>query len=263
MDTVKISSLLYHDVIDNNDYNQSGFLGSGPKSYKLDFQEFKSHLLHLHASKEISPITIAELNQDNYINKFMLTFDDGGVSSYSLIKNVLDQLNWKGNFFITGKYINKERFLSTEQILDLDNDGHIIGAHSWSHPSRMSRLSDKLLDYEWRKCIDKLEVILNKPIISASIPGGYFSKRVAKSAIKCGIKFLFTSEPTRKSYFINGCQIIGRYSIQRDFSVSKVGNLVDSFSLEQKRQYMVWNSKKLLKILLGTYYLSLRKLLLK
>ena len=90
----------------------------------------------------------------------------------------------------------------------------IIGSHSWSHPSNISSLDSKLINYEWEKSIDVLSTILNDSVITASIPGGFYSNDVAKIAARNGIKFLFTSEPTIKHYKIDSCLIIGRYSVQ-------------------------------------------------
>jgi peptidoglycan/xylan/chitin deacetylase (PgdA/CDA1 family) len=256
---MKISSLAYHDVILENKHNDSGFKNSSAISYKIDYDEFELQINKINEAKKFIPVTINDLVEKNLPDCFMLTFDDGGVSAFTSIKDILDKYKWKGHFFITGKYINKKGFLSTEQIIQLKNDGHIIGSHSWSHPLIISSLNDDELNYEWKKSIDILEDILNEPIITASIPGGFFSNRVAKSVINSGVKFLFTSEPVRRSYYIQECQIFGRFSVKKNFSNEQVISLIKSSSLEQYRQYIFWQYKKLGKTLLGKKYITFRR----
>jgi peptidoglycan/xylan/chitin deacetylase (PgdA/CDA1 family) len=145
----------------------------------------------------------------------------------------------------------------------LKKDGHTIGSHSWSHPSNISSLDSKLINYEWEKSIDVLSTILNDSVIAASIPGGFYSNDVANIAARNGIKFLFTSEPTLQHCQIDNCLIIGRYSVQRGMDSKDVLKLLEKNSFQQKKQYFYWNSKKVLKKLLGNKYLTLRKAILK
>jgi len=257
---MKISSLAYHDVISKDKHNDSGFKNSSAKSYKIDHDAFKFQINNINEAKKYIPVTINNLVEKNLRGRFMLTFDDGGVSAFTSVKDILDKYKWKGHFFITAKFINEKGFLSKEQIIQLKNDGHVIGSHSWSHPLVISSLNDKELNYEWEKSIDTLENIINEPIITASIPGGFFSNRVAKSVIKNGVKFLFTSEPVRRSYFIHECQIFGRFVVQRNFPNSRLISLIKSSSFEQYKQYIFWHYKKLGKRLLGEKYIIFRRL---
>ena len=175
---MKISSLAYHDVFSIDKHNDSGFKNSSAKSYKIDYDQFKFQLNKINEAKKYIPVTINDLVEKNLSGRFMLTFDDGGVSAFTLIKEILDKYKWKGHFFITAKFINKKGFLTSEQIIKLKNDGHVIGTHSWSHPLIISSLNDEELNYEWEKSIDTLENIINEPIITASIPGGFFKKEM-------------------------------------------------------------------------------------
>ena len=42
--TNRVITLLYHDVIDGDDPDVSGFTGANPAEYKLSVDEFDSHL---------------------------------------------------------------------------------------------------------------------------------------------------------------------------------------------------------------------------
>lgn len=59
-----------------------------------------------------------------------LTFDDGPNEPYtSQILDILDKYNIKATFFLVGENILKNKELTKK----INNDGHIIGNHSYSH----------------------------------------------------------------------------------------------------------------------------------
>jgi len=195
---------------------------------------------------------------------WLLTFDDGGISAALCISKLLDKFGWVGHFFVVPSYTNTPGFLSAEQILELRRKGHIIGSHSWSHPARMDSLRwDELLS-EWKKSVDGLTSILGEPVDVASVPGGWFSERVARAAFACGIRVLFTSEPTKRAYCVDGCLVLGRYTVRRGMAPGvSVRLLKATWSSEQVKQYVQWNARKFVKRLCGNYYLAVRSLLLR
>jgi len=260
---LKVISLLYHDVVEKNSYNESGFLSDGANIYKLDIKVFKRHLHYIHSNIKSSPIIVSELQLSKiYYEKripTILTFDDGGISAYTNIFPLLEQYSWKAHFFITTKFIGTNTFVSKDQIISMHNSGHIIGTHSHTHPDTISKIGISKIRDEWNKSKTILSDIIGEEIIVASIPGGYFSQDVAKVASEVGIRFLFTSEPITKPVVIDDCIVLGRFTILGEMSPAVSGNIVSSFYPNRIKQYMSWNSKKLLKILLGNKYLLLRK----
>lgn len=68
-------------------------------------------------------------------NKIVISFDDGPSEYTSKVLEVLKKHEVKAMFFIVGKHV-----LGNENLLlEIKNDGHIIGNHTWSH--------DKLFDF--------------------------------------------------------------------------------------------------------------------
>jgi peptidoglycan/xylan/chitin deacetylase (PgdA/CDA1 family) len=198
---------------------------------------------------------------------FLLTFDDGGESAATCIAGVLEKYEWRGHFFVTAGQIGKKGFVNPKQIRGLRTKGHVIGSHSFSHPVRMSHCSRERLIDEWTSSIKMLSNILGEQVDTASVPGGYYSRRVVETAAASGIRVLFTSEPTTKVHAVLGCLVVGRYNIFRGTSPAISGDLVSVRSEARSRQWICWNVKKIAKRIAkriaGRPYLAARQLLLR
>src|SRR5262249_51253399 len=147
------------------------------------------------------------------LSPFFITFDDGGVSAYDEVATLLDKRRWPGHFLITTDCIGRAGFLSKEQIRGLRKRGHVIGSHSCSHPSRMSECSWQQLIVEWHSSVAILSDILGEAVVVASVPGGYYSRAVAEAAARAGVRALFTSEPVIRHQQVDGCYVLGRYTL--------------------------------------------------
>lgn len=259
---MEAASFLYHDVVGGGTINASGFSTPGAGKYKLSPREFKAHLEGISQATANKPISVFELlDGKKGDSPVLLTFDDGGVSAFNFIADVLEQLGWKAHFFITTDYIGTDAFLNPKQICDLRARGHIIGTHSCSHPERISALSwDKLIE-EWESSIEKLSDILGEKVEVGSIPGGYYSPRVVAAANQCGLKALFTSEPIRKCFYSGKCLVLGRYAVTKGMSPKKSAALVRGEFFPRVQEVVIWNLKKIFKALGGKFYLKIRKFL--
>lgn len=238
-------NLMYHDVFVGNP-NESGF-PSG--MYKLSLSDFEEQVQCV-------------LKCTNGGKDVVLTFDDGGVSFYYPIADVLDKYNIKGIFFISTDYIGKEGFLTEDQIKDLDSRGHIIGSHSHTHPSDISSLPKDDIMCEWRNSINILSRIIGKNVEVASIPNGYESKQVVELAEINGIKQLYTSKPITKVGNFKSMCIHGRYVVLSSTGLKGVQNIISSRFCRLCISARWWGLYVVKKIL-GRYYDSLKKSIVK
>lgn len=256
-------SLLYHDVVPEGQDDSSGFPGAGAARYKMSIDQFSAHMNAVAGTKKSCGGTVHGLLQSPATPSVLITFDDGGASAYSEIANTLESRGWRGHFFITTDYINSPAFVSAEQIRSLHERGHVIGSHSCSHPERMSYCSGDVLAHEWQQSRMVLSEILGKPVTVASVPGGFYSKAVARAAAAAGIKILFNSEPTTRAYEIDGCLILGRYTLYRGMAAETSAALASGRGVSRWGQTLHWNLKKAAKFAGGRLYANLRKKLLK
>jgi len=263
---MKAVTLLYHDVICNGDYTTSGFSGGDADFYKLDINEFQKHISTLVDKNKCKAEDLSRLldtNRNDNSTAFYVTFDDGGSSFLKPIADILEQNGWIGIFFISTDYIGTPGFMTKEEIQELHKRGHIIGSHSCSHPKRITDCTYDEMLMEWGESRSVLEEIIGTEVISASVPGGFLSSEIEKSAAESGYKALFTSEPQKSIYKVDDCLILGRYSLVQGMSADKAVALgKKSFSVEQLFQYLYWNFKKFLKTYFTGFYRALRLRLL-
>ena len=257
----RMISLMYHDVVEQATHQASGFGSADAALYKLEPDEFARHLAAIKAVVSERPVLVTDLltNKAAAGRPWMMTFDDGGVSSYAPIADCLEALGWRAHFFITTDYIGTPAFMNRAQIRDLHRRGHIIGSHSCSHPLRFAARPWSELKREWSESVGVLSELLGEPVQIASIPGGQYSRQVAEAAAAAGIKALFTSEPTTGSAEVDGCLILGRYAIQRWMSHTVAAGMARGQFAPRFKQWLWWELKKITKRLGGERYLRLRE----
>lgn len=252
---VRAISLIFHDVADGPSQSLSAAV------YTMTQESF---LAHLSAMEQRNPAvgTIRQFFTWQIDMPVFLTFDDGGVSGYTYVGAALERHHWRGHFFITTNWIGRSGYMNKQQIRELHSRGHVIGSHSRSHPERMSCLSMQELLTEWKASCTILSDVIGKPIRVASVAGGYYSRKVAVAAAQAGIEVLFNSEPITTAAVVDGCLVLGRYSIQRHTDPGVSGSIAACQLWHRWYQYGLWNSKKAVKTIAGESYIALRRRLL-
>jgi peptidoglycan/xylan/chitin deacetylase (PgdA/CDA1 family) len=201
---------------------------------------FEDHLLALLAASPALP--------------FSLTFDDGGVSFYTTVVDRIEALGWRARCFVPTGLIGQPGFMTRRQIQEVDRRGHLVGSHSASHPARISACAPEHITAEWRTSRHLLEDLLGHEVVTASVPGGFYSPRVAGAAVDAGIRTLFTSEPVIHPRPIEGCTILGRFAIRYRTSSHHCASLVRPSPWSRWAALADWKAKALIKPILGTAY---------
>ncbi len=253
---MKALSLAYHDVTDGS----HGELAGHKALYKLHRRDFHNHILSIRQqNKEIAVSSIHHYRTWKTQVPVFLTFDDGEIGAYTCVADELEQYGWRGHFFITTDWIGRAGFLDIAQIRELRSRGHVIGSHSCSHPERMSHLTWKGLMKEWSQSRSILSDLLGEEVKVASVPNGFYSRKVGKAAAAAGIEVLFTSEATASTWMLDGCLILGRYFIQIHTPPVVSGAIAAGQIWPRWRQSAIWEAKKVVKMLAGESYLTIRR----
>lgn len=258
---MNVTTLLYHDVVAPGAWDASGFPGPAADAYKLEVGDFRRQMEQLAGLSGEPAVPIEVALNDGGGSPWTFTVDDGGVTSATEIAPVLDSHGWKGHFFITTGRVGTPGFVTEDQIRELDRAGHVVGTHTVSHPTRMSRVPYPLMVEEWTRSRGHLEEILGKEVRVASVPGGYYARPVARAAAAAGIRILFTSEPLRRVDVVDGCRIVGRYCVKRSTPDREVMGLFAGREGYRARQWIHWNTKKVAKVVGGPLYLQLQRFL--
>ncbi len=252
-------TLLYHDVIEGDRHEVSGFPDPAARRYKLDRADFVRHLDAIEAATSRAPIAVHAIESEPTSPcPVTIGFDDGGVSALTIIAPEFEQRGWPAHFFITTDYIGTPGFLTEDQIRELHSRGHVIGSHSCSHPNPMAGCSSEQLADEWSRSIARLSEIVGEQVTVGSIPGGAYSKEVARQAAAAGITWLFTSEPTRRPWQVNGCTLLGRFGIEMEDSPEKAAAFASGQFSTRAKEWAVWNTKKTIKRLAGPLFYKIR-----
>jgi peptidoglycan/xylan/chitin deacetylase (PgdA/CDA1 family) len=237
-------SLLFHDVY-AKDPRESGFASHAADRYKLSVSAIDAHLDAMASVRDVP---------------FLITVDDGGVSYYTMLADRLEARGWRGYCFVSTDQIGTRGFLDATQIRELDERGHLIGSHSASHPTRFSACTPEQMRTEWTKSRQVLEDILGHDVTLASVPGGYYSRAVARSASGAGLQLLFNSEPVTSRAQEDGCTIAGRFAIRRGDAPEMSRRLLLPARWARWSAWTTWNAKGLVKPLLGPAYMRLADL---
>ncbi len=242
--------LMYHDVFKNAP-SESGFEKQSMLQYKISEEIFEGHVR-----------SISNYCKNHHNNLVIFSFDDGGSSFITIIAPILEKYGIRGLFFICTKYINTKGFLSTEQVVDLEKRGHVVGSHSYSHPDNILDISKEKQEEEWVRSISDLESILGHKVTLASIPNGYVNKGILDIIKEVGVDTVYTSLPTTDVKEYNGLKVAGRYVIQSGMNIQDVKKILSS-PLRREMLSLRWKFLNLIKLLLGEKYNSFKRILLR
>jgi peptidoglycan/xylan/chitin deacetylase (PgdA/CDA1 family) len=251
-------SLLFHDVY-ASDPAESGFRSPAADRYKLSLRDFEAQLAglaRLRIADGGARVSDPEPRSPRAgeCRPALITVDDGGVSSYTVIADRVEALGLRAHFFVTTDFIGERGFVTAQQIRELDTRGHVIGTHSASHPARFSTLATPEMRHEWSDSRRRLADILGHAVTVGSVPGGYFSRAVAAAAASAGLTTLFTSEPTTSPLIVDGCRVLGRFTIRRGHPSDMACRFASTAPWARCGAWVGWNAKALVKPVLGASY---------
>ncbi len=243
---LKLTNLLYHDVVRPGEWRSSGFRNPAADSYKIERGVFDRHL-DLIAQVERLPAVAIQDALASDTDQWTLSVDDGGVTALTEIAPALEAKGWVGHFFITTGKIGEPGFVDADQIKELVARGHVVGTHTVSHPTRMARLPYDEAVSEWSRSRRHLEDILGTQVVVGSVPGGAYIRNTAEAAAEAGLQILFNSEPQRGVDRVGTCQVVGRFCVKRSTPDAEVAGLVTGSGGHRLRHWTTWNAKKLAK----------------
>lgn len=127
---------------------------------------------------------------DTSQKKLYLTFDEGYENGYTAqILDTLKEKNCPAAFFVTGDYLKRESALIDRMI----EEGHIVGNHTWSHPT-LPKIEDEV---KFKEELSKLDdyLVENHGVKTTyfRFPNGEFSERSLKMVEDMGYKTVFWS----------------------------------------------------------------------
>jgi peptidoglycan/xylan/chitin deacetylase (PgdA/CDA1 family) len=257
-----IPVLMYHALDDEQ--NPTGAKDLGEQLYIVSVDNFRKQMEYLHSNGFRTYFLEELLTRKDWPHKgIVITFDDGHESNYTLALPILQEFEFKAEFFITTGWIGTKHFLKSNQIFELHKAGMSIGSHSVTH-RYLNDLTNKEIEVELNESKTTLEKILETEITSFSAPGGRLQKtNMTTLAKNTGYKTLYTSRP---DVFNNrtGVFSIPRFTMKRQTSHSaftRIINLNPTVLLKVKTKNWIFQLAK--QILGNNFYEISRNAMLK
>ena len=216
-------NFIYHNI--SNRFN-IGINNISPKSFEKHL-DFFAHFSDISicfddAYEDIYKYAFPILEKYNF-NKIIFPITDY-IGRYN---------KWDVNFFI-----NKKKHINKDQILDLKNNGWIIGSHGKSHISYKT-LNDNEAYEDLAKSKGFLEDLLNEEVEIFTPPFGYLSKNQIPLIIKAGYKKIYLNPCyLDDSLYNNSIEIESRLNVYKHDTISalkrkteghKIQLLIDKF----------------------------------
>jgi peptidoglycan/xylan/chitin deacetylase (PgdA/CDA1 family) len=154
-----------------------------------------------------------------------VTFDDGELSQHLYALPLLAQYDISATFFVTPGLIGSDtKFLSWNRLKEMQDAGHSIQSHSWSHKF-LTLCEGEELRFELRVSKEALEDRLGQPVIALAAPGGRWNRRVVEACAAAGYRRLYVSDPwiTKE---MSGVHVLGRFMVRRTTTLPDLSRIL-------------------------------------
>ena len=183
-------SLIYHDVYCAQD---RGNLPATATMYHVSQPTFSRHLDAVQSSGRLV-VTVAEYLRGAGGDSVLLTFDDGWAGTFNVALPLIRERGWSATVFVTRDLVGRPGFCTEEMLRQASRAGTEIGIHGTTH-RMLSGCSEDEITAEFSLCKTYLEALLDRPVESASLPGGDINRTIVDCARAVGLKSLCTTRP--------------------------------------------------------------------
>ena len=199
------------------------------KSYSVSPESFAQQMKAL---KDSGYETILPGDLYNYLvhggklpaKPVMLTFDDTDEEQYSIGYPEMKKYGFKGVFFIMTVSINRPRYMTTEQLKELSDNGNAVEAHTWDH-HMVTKYKGADFDIQFVKPKKKVEDITGKPAEYFAYPFGIWNMAAIPELKKAGYKMAFIlstkKDSTEPLFTIRRLIVAGQWSTPGVLKVMK------------------------------------------
>jgi peptidoglycan/xylan/chitin deacetylase (PgdA/CDA1 family) len=133
------------------------------------------------------------------------TFDDNLRDQFTLAVPMLDEVGFKGTFFVIagktaetpavgeakkedGNVRNLWGGISWPELRQMADAGHEVASHTWSHAS-LTRLSPEEVDAQFAKACEAIQARVGRPALTVAFPGNGSNSQVQAAALKHHVAF--------------------------------------------------------------------------
>lgn len=247
MKKIYLPILMYHRIIDDE----------AKGNYNVSIKSFKEQMQYLYQNgfKAIMPEDILGLSENNEMKWIMITFDDGYETDYTLALPILRKYGFKGVSFVTTGFLGKDGYMKWEQVHKLKEGEFSIQSHTHTHPL-LKGTTERNIKQELAISKTSIEKRLKTKVISLSLPGGSYSKKVKNIALEQGYYYIFNSKPYINIINNSTIDILYRTLITRGVTLEKFRNIVNLDKRTYQQAKLSYSLRNIIKACIGTkrYY---------
>jgi len=176
--------LTYHKVVRGPEEH--------PEFYSIRAEQLERHIELLHEKNfRILPPGGLLNREAQSGSSCVLTFDDGTLDHFEVVKPVLERLSCRGLFFVPTARLDQAGKLSSDQVRELGASGHTIGSHSHEH-ARLDRLPEEDIRVQLEVSQQKVAQLIGTPALFFAPPGGFYNPLIRNIALETGFSVIRT-----------------------------------------------------------------------
>ena len=169
---------------------------------------YKNFFLEINKLKKIDlDSVLSKFEKINYLSEFKFYSRNDRLFRY-LRDIILNEENYDSimklmmkNKKFNKKNVSKKLYFSKQDLKKINKQNHIIGLHSYTHPTNMDKLSYKKQLLEYKKNKQFIEKELKCKVETMAHPCGKFNKNTIKVLKKLNIKLGFGISSNNKNMF--------------------------------------------------------------
>ncbi|MCC6767261.1 MAG: polysaccharide deacetylase family protein [Deltaproteobacteria bacterium] len=178
----------YHNFVERPDAP-----APAAQAYVLSQAQFAAHLAALDAPG-LRPSRLVDVLATPSSGRFVLSFDDGYLTDYTVAFARLAERGWPGCFFVIASQVGAPRALGWRELREMVAAGMEIGSHSLTHPF-LHRADPDEIRREFGESKRILEDGLGQAVHFASLPRGSAAPGMGALIKELGYRAFCTSEP--------------------------------------------------------------------
>jgi peptidoglycan/xylan/chitin deacetylase (PgdA/CDA1 family) len=122
---------------------------------------------------------------------FMITFDDTRKEQFTVAATEMKKYNFKGVFFVMTISINRPNYMTSEEIKQLSDEGHVIASHTLDHQNTKKLKEKEEWDRQIIKPSQRIESITGKSVSYFAYPFGLWNDTAVAHIKNYGFKAAF------------------------------------------------------------------------
>ena len=172
---------------------EGGGLAVSPARFTRQMDLLDEHRQHCPVTR-LDQVAGFLASGERHSRRVVLTFDDAWADNHANALGPLSQHHLPAILYVPSRLLGQPGYMTRTQLLEMDDAGVTIGAHSRTHPD-LRACSPGNLEREVRGSKEDLEDLLAKPVTSFAYPTGLTDERVQAAVAAAGFTSAVTTCP--------------------------------------------------------------------